>query len=284
MEKNKLRILIALMITLIISCGIMFLRYSDYKPNSYREIKDNQILIATWNIQILGKSKMKDKESMNVILNTISNFDVVAIQEERSSNTIIPEFTKRLNKISDRKFDYIYSKRLGRGISRSISKERYFFVYNRNKFKVLDSFVFDNKNGYFERPPFCVYFKHDNFDFILVNYHSKPSDIKNELPKLVNVVNYISLKYPNEKDVFILGDFNANDRQISKYFKTKKNILFSKTYSKSNIRETKLYDNIISMNKNIKVVSKRVINLKLKFDKLKKVSDHFPLEIRIQTE
>ena len=45
----------------------------------------DSIKIASFNIQIFGQSKASDQEVMNILVQIIRNFDIVAIQEIRDA-------------------------------------------------------------------------------------------------------------------------------------------------------------------------------------------------------
>ena len=79
------------------------------------------ITIATFNIQVFGKSKLEKPQVMDLLARIVRRFDLVAIQEVRSlDQSIIPRFVEMIN-AEGRKYDYVLGPRLGR----TSSKEQY---------------------------------------------------------------------------------------------------------------------------------------------------------------
>ncbi|MFO0424549.1 MAG: hypothetical protein ACK52C_12940, partial [Planctomycetia bacterium] len=56
------------------------------------------VLIASFNIQVFGESKMAKAHVVEVLARVVRNFDIVAIQEVRAkSDSIIPDFVRAVN-------------------------------------------------------------------------------------------------------------------------------------------------------------------------------------------
>ncbi len=150
---------------------------------------------------------------MDILTKTVRNFDIVAIQEFRDkSEKTLPYFVKEINRIPGGKYKYVDSIRLGR----TSSKEKYAFIYNTETVSFNDlSYEYNDINDVFEREPFVAYFSSGDFDFVLINIHTKPDDATDEINALDDVVNDAEARLPNEKDFIVLGDFSADCR----YFK-----------------------------------------------------------------
>ena len=165
------------------------------------------ITVASFNIQIFGDSKISNTEIMKTLAKIVRKFDIVAIQEVRSvHDNIVPTLLTYVNTANPR-YDYIISSRLGR----TNSKEQYAFIYNTSTIQPIpnSSYVVSDPNDVFEREPFVGYFKSGNFDFKLVDIHTKPEDTPAELRQLALVINGI-YDGSKEKDVIALGDMNAD--------------------------------------------------------------------------
>ncbi|XP_033934249.1 deoxyribonuclease-1-like [Pseudochaenichthys georgianus] len=97
-------------------------------------------------------------------------------------------------------------------------KERYLFLYKHNKVTVTDSFQYDEgKAGDFNRPPFVVQFSSTQTavkDFVLIPIHTKPDHAVKEIDALVDVVEAAEQKWKNNKNIVVLGDFNAGVRYV----------------------------------------------------------------------
>lgn len=144
---------------------------------------------------------------MRTLAKIIRKFDVVAIQEVRSTrDNVIPTLLSYVNRANPR-YGYIISERLGR----TGSKEQYAFVYNTSTVRLIpnSSYVVSDSGDAFEREPFVASFKSGNFDFKLVNNHIKPEDTESEFRRLAVVINDI-YDGSSEKDVMVLGDMNAD--------------------------------------------------------------------------
>ncbi len=183
---------------------------------------EDEISIATFNIQVFGKSKSNNTKVMQILSNIIRLFDIVAIQEIRDkTGSAIIKLQNEVN-LDGSKYSLIVSERLGR----TSSKEQYAFLYNSNKIELLPNpYTYDDdddKDGVndiddsenddqFEREPFIAHFKVKNgvLDFVLINNHIKPDDAKIEIALLPHVVSTVS-KYIDEPDILIVGDFNAD--------------------------------------------------------------------------
>lgn len=166
-----------------------------------------RILVASFNIQIFGQSKIGDPAIMEILARIVRRYDIVAIQEVRSKKQdVIPALLEYVN-ADGHKYDYLISARLGR----TGSKEQYAFIYNTETVSVLPGggYAADDPDDIFEREPFVGYFKSGNFDFKIVNNHIKPDDAAGELCALAGVINAIYDGSP-EKDVITVGDMNAD--------------------------------------------------------------------------
>jgi hypothetical protein len=70
--------------------------------------------------------------------------------------------------------------------------------------------VFSDTADVFEREPYIASFKVSNFDFVLVGIHTKPDDAYNEIGNLTSVISSIQTSKPEEKDIIVMGDLNAD--------------------------------------------------------------------------
>ena len=250
----------------------------------------NTLKIASFNVQIFGESKSRNEEVMDVLSKTVSNFDIIALQELRDTNNrVLPRFIQRVSQISGKDYDGISSIPLGQSL------EKYAFIYNKKKTKLL-GIPYVYRGMEFERPPFVACFKSGKFDFILVNVHTKPTDATREIGALVRVIDDADLKFKTEKDVIILGDFNADGEYFSESIKTglraREYLWIVKddldtTLGKNNYT----YDRIVVREKytgedyagrvNVFMFD-RIFNIPL--EKAKLISDHYPVEAEFYTD
>jgi hypothetical protein len=108
------------------------------------------------------------------------------------------------------KYNYVRSERLGR----TTSKEAYAYFYNTETVEFIQGsdYVYNDVNDVFEREPYIASFKCRNFDFTLAGVHTKPDDAYHEISNLTLVVSSIQEARPNEKDIIVMGDLNADGR------------------------------------------------------------------------
>ncbi len=167
------------------------------------------IKIAAFNIQIFGKSKRAKSDVMDVLKKVVREFDVVLIQEIRdASQTTAPIFLEAINDMAGPDYDFSRSERLGR----TSMKEAYAYFYNTSTVEFIpdSDYVWNDIDDVFEREPYIVSFRSGNFDFTLAGIHIKPDDAEAEIGKLAAVYSSILARNPDERDVIIMGDFNAD--------------------------------------------------------------------------
>ena len=165
--------------------------------------------IASFNIQIFGQTKSQKEYVMEVLTKIVREFDIVLVQEVRdASEQTIPNFVDKINQMGGRQYSFVRSERLGR----TTSKEAYAYVYNTETVQFMQgsNYVFNDVDDVFEREPYIASFKIGNFDFVLVGIHTKPDDAYNEIGNLTSVVSSIQTENPNERDIIVMGDFNAD--------------------------------------------------------------------------
>jgi endonuclease/exonuclease/phosphatase family metal-dependent hydrolase len=167
------------------------------------------ITIAAFNIQIFGRTKRQKDHVMDVLTDIARKFDVVLVQEIRdSSEETAPTYLEQINQKLGPTYAYIRSPRLGR----TTSKEAYAYFYNTESVELIQGsdHVYQDIDDAFEREPYIASFRSGGFDFTLVGVHTKPDDADNEIGNLTLVVLSIQEDNPDEEDIIILGDLNAD--------------------------------------------------------------------------
>jgi len=156
-------------------------------------LQTETIKIATWNIQIFGKTKYNKPDVRAAIVDELQEYDIVAIQEIRDiSESYFPKLMEELPE-----YNYVVSVRLGR----TSSKEQYAFIY-RNGIQLIDSYVVEDPQDEFEREPFVGVFEVNNYSINLMQIHTKPDDAEEEIDALLDL-------QVAQKQIW-LGDFNAD--------------------------------------------------------------------------
>jgi deoxyribonuclease-1-like protein len=210
------------------------------------------ILIASFNIQAFGEEKMRDPWVMERIVHIIHQFDIVAIQEVRAKDqTLLPRLLKLVNANGSR-YEYLLGPRLGR----TSSKEQYAYVYNTDS--VVSSpdacYTVEDRADLLHREPLVARFvtrvprNVRPFSFSLVNMHTDPDEVKDEMPVMHTVLKGIRefeyLSANGEDDVLLMGDLNAAPHQFGPLAQVPGIFWIINNEPTNTIRKS-IYDNII---------------------------------------
>lgn len=190
----------------------------------------NDLCIGSWNIKWFGYYK-EDKHNYKAMADIIQTFDVMAIQELRGDrfqarmDSIVSELGRR-----GYGYKYIFSEETGYDDNPDAAKkdylERYAYIWDTDRIEILNPdtpyhFICDPaiNNDHFRQVPMVSSFKlkgGGGFDFTLATIHTVYSkDINHvrasEIQYLHNWINAeLRDTTTSEKDIFIIGDFNAN--------------------------------------------------------------------------
>jgi len=197
----------------LISLVVIILTFFVFTPqeeeNGTIEEEPSVIKIAAFNIQVFGRTKRQKDYVMDVLTDIVREFDIVFIQEIRdASEETAPYFLQKINEMEGAEYRFVRSERLGR----TASKEAYAYFYNSETVEFIEDsdYVYNDVDDVFEREPYIASFRSGNFDFTLVGIHTKPDDAYSEIGNLTHVVNSVLSENPNEKDIIVLGDLNAD--------------------------------------------------------------------------
>jgi len=197
------------------------------------------IKIASWNIaNFTADSRHKRYPE---IAKLIENFDIIAMQE-----VLEKEVLEKMKGLLPG-WDYVASfNQVGR-----VRKEHYGIMYRTNRFKVLASGQFDDTaRDVLEREPFAATFKcNSGFDFTLITIHvlwgGNVGKRREELTHLKEVISAAIAQNKEEKDVFLMGDFNFDP--TDKGWEEFKAMGFRPIIlppAKTTVGDVSLYDNI----------------------------------------
>jgi deoxyribonuclease-1-like protein len=176
------------------------------------------IRIASFNIQVFGRSKLDKPAVMQTITHIVRQFDVIAIQEIRSrDDDILPQFVEMLN-AGGRHYDFVIGPRLGR----SVSKEQYAFVFDQQTIEVDRNqlYTINDPSDALHREPFVGWFRaraapsDQAFTFSLINIHTDPDEVQEEVNVLDDVFAAVRNDGRQEDDAILLGDLNADDKHL----------------------------------------------------------------------
>jgi len=206
------------------------------------------ILVASFNIQVFGEAKLAKPAVVDVLARVVRQFDVVAIQEVRAkSDGILPSFVRAVNADGSR-YQFVLGPRLGR----TVSKEQYAFVYDTERIEVDPSSVgtVANPGDRLHRAPLHARFRTRiipvgmAFTFWLVDIHTDPDEVPQEIDALTDVFLAMKAARPDEDDVIVLGDLNAAPQQFGR-MKQIPGIGWAITSGPTNTHRTKTYDNLV---------------------------------------
>lgn len=244
------------------------------------------IKIASFNIQVLGHSKLAQPSVMEVLCDIVRRFDVVAIQEVRArEDDILPRFVRQIN-AGGRKYDFLIGPRLGR----SQSKEQYAFVYDTATIETDRTALYTvaDPGDLLHREPLVGSFRvrgpppGEAFTFSLINIHTDPDEARQEVDALAQVERAVRADGRGEDDVILLGDLNADERNFGS-LGLLPNITWVISGMPTNTRGNHTYDNILfhraatSEFTGMSGVVDLMRDYGLTLDAALEVSDHLPI-------
>ena len=176
--------------------------------------------IATFNIKVFGKTKMGKPEVVTQLVDTVLQYDLVAIQEIKDIDETVPyNFLAELNNASGNFWNMSLSVRSGTQADDQSSQEQYAYYYNHSVFREIGEgeLYNDSAYDYFQREPYRAQFELLNasgnssgFDFTLFTIHTKPASALAEIDALHEVIQSYQENDTTETDVILLGDLNAD--------------------------------------------------------------------------
>lgn len=206
------------------------------------------IKIASFNIQVFGTSKLQKEKAMQVLTTVVRYFDVVAIQEVRSTDdSVVPTFVNMIN-AHGVNYDFVIGPRLGR----TNSKEQYTILFDTGRIEVDRSSVYTTPDpqDLLHREPMAATFRvrgvpaNQAFSFTLVDIHTDPDETKTELNALADTFVGVQRNGSGEDDVILLGDLNVDEYHLGRLGQLP-DIAHAITNTTTNTRHTKMYDNIV---------------------------------------
>ncbi len=181
--------------------------------------------IATFNIKVFGETKMGKPAIVDILVDTVLQYDLVAVQEIKDIDQTVPyDFLDALNNKSFSTWDMVLSPRSGLQDDDQSSQEQYAFYYNTSVFRSMGNGTLhnDSVDDSFQREPFIAQFEvldqngtGTGFDLSLVTIHTKPAAALSEINALPHVIDTYLEQHPNESEIVILGDFNAACSYVS---------------------------------------------------------------------
>jgi endonuclease/exonuclease/phosphatase family metal-dependent hydrolase len=243
------------------------------------------IRVASFNIQVFGEKKLSNPRVRGLLAEIVRQFDVVAVQEIRSKQDILPQFVDMINS-SGRHYDFVVGPRLGR----TNSKEQYAFIFDTASIEIdrTSLYTVADPDDRLHREPLVGWFRvrgpppEQAFTFSLVDIHTDPDETRSELDALAAVFRAVRDDGRGEDDVIILGDLNVDDHHLGMLGQLPQ-IHWAISGVATNTRGDKLYDNIVFSRAATSEYTGRwgvfdmIRQFNLTVDEALEVSDHMPV-------
>lgn len=144
-----------------------------------------KIRIATFNIQIFGKTKSKNAAIMASLAAIIHDYDVVAIQEIKDISNQAPFRLLDAVNSGSRRYAMLLSRRSGAEPDDRKSQESYAVYYDTVTVRSLpgDHLYDDSAQDAFQREPYLVHMASvlGDFSFVLIGIHTRPESAVKEI-------------------------------------------------------------------------------------------------------
>jgi deoxyribonuclease-1-like protein len=163
-----------------------------------------RLSVCSWNLKDLGNAKSDDE--IEIIANTIKQFDVIAIQEVVAGYGG-PQAVGRLHNALNRKgtkWDYVLSEPTS---SSAYKTERYAFLWKTSRLKKVGDAWLEKKYHFeIDREPFYITFDSNGKQFTLVSFHAITKSMQPE--REIKYFKFLPAMYSNLNLIFA-GDFNV---------------------------------------------------------------------------
>lgn len=258
------------------------------------------IRIGSFNIQVFGAKKMENRAVVDVLLKVLARYDIVLVQEIRdSSDSAIHALLAELKAKTGKQLSLSISERLGR----TNSKEQYGYIYDSSKIRVVKDYQYEDAKDNFERAPYSVLIEviASKKKMMLSGVHISPSKAVAEIDHLYDVYKFYEAK-SDLKDIMknnwiVMGDMNADCGYLSKSKWSQIRLRTDQSFNwliKDGTDTTVAtsvcaYDRFVTTHKVtpqwLKGVNVFNFGTEFKLDPafVKKVSDHYPIELVIDT-
>jgi len=238
----------------------------------------NQLSIISFNIQILGRTKISNPEVVSIIIDIIDDYDLIAIQELRDATD---ETITKLKQLMPENYKFIIGLREGR----SSSKEQAIYIYNDKILDFVFEYNYEDISDIFERSPYVASFQTDDkkLKFQIANVHISPKDANSEITYLAVLASQLITKH--QQEIILVGDFNADgsyfkEENLSNLF-SNFNIVIGNDLDTTVSPSNNTYDRIITSSKLlIKIMQSGVLYFESYLTPnitAKQISDHYPV-------
>ncbi|WP_338020092.1 endonuclease/exonuclease/phosphatase family protein [Rhodopirellula sp. P2] len=269
-------------------------------PASDRSQKpDASVRVATFNIQVFGKSKSEKPEVMRRLAQVCLLFDVIAIQEIKGDPALpINGLLDEIASLGGR-----YNATVSEPQGRTSQTERYGFVWDTDRIDLVSGsdYLVSDELDRMHRAPMVASFQtrvtptpnRMPFRFTLINVHTDPDEVgsrmgdtpKNEMNVLDDVFHSVRMyeyQSTGEEDFVLMGDLNVDTQWLLEtgQIPNVKSLVGDKP---TNTLQTKTYDHLLIDTATTREFTGRagVLDLKsalqISEEDALRVSDHMPV-------
>jgi deoxyribonuclease-1-like protein len=248
----------------------------------------SQVKLLSWNIENLGSSK--SKANIELIANTIKNYDIVALQEIVAGDggaQAVAQLADELNRKGS-KWEYVVSDPTS---SSGYKTERYAFLWKTAKVKKIgDAWLEKKYHLEIDREPFYCTFQYQNKQVTVVNFHAITKSKQPETE--IKYFKFLPQQYPKLNLVFA-GDFNCPQSHTvfiplqklgyKSVFQNQKTSL-KKECKNGNCLASE-FDNIWYNSNTISVINSKALFFYESFSTLqeaREISDHIPIAVELK--
>ncbi|MDG1874971.1 MAG: endonuclease/exonuclease/phosphatase family protein [Mariniblastus sp.] len=210
-----------------------------------------QLAIGSFNIQMLGRTKMSKPGVVQVLVDVARRYDILAIQELRDKDQkVIPQLLNLIN-ADGMKYAAAVGPRQGYpGRGSRTYYEQSVFLYDTSKVDLIGpTYVAEDRYQIMHRAPFVGHFRsvqapqEKAFQFVLMNVHVDYDEATAEFQALREIIRGIYPNHPGEDDFILLGDMNDSPDSFPRWMNSQ--VVAIPAQTKTNTLQTKAYDNII---------------------------------------
>lgn len=206
---------------------------------------NGRVRIASFNVESLGPAKLAKPHVMTLLVSMLRQYDVIALQEIRSTrDDILPMLVERLNQ-SGRQYDYMIGPRVGRE-----AFEQFGFIFDTQRLETdrYRLYTVDDPSDLIAHEPLVAWFRckrpaeKDAFTFSLVNVRVDPKNAGAERAIIPDIVTAVERDGRNEDDWIMLGDFSGDTAGLA--FMQRSGVRFAVQDIPTEISGTRMLDSV----------------------------------------
>jgi deoxyribonuclease-1-like protein len=206
------------------------------------------VRIASLNLETLESTTLDNPSAVLILTEIIHRFDVVAVQGLSADQASLAQnLTDRLNQ-QGRKYHCL----LGPPVGRKSPQRRFAYLFDEATVEIdhTQSYTIRDPDDLLAHPPLVAWFRTRGpssdraFTFTLVNVDVDAQHVSDEIAALQDAFFSVRDDGRGEDDVIMLGNFNADDTQLSDLTRLP-GMIAVVNQTATNIEQTRQSDNIL---------------------------------------